>query len=117
MPKFQRGNRGGPGRPRGSLSGRSQALSILDKIFAKESNIKKLEKGLQDEFDSDPVKFFKSFGMPLIPKEMWIHEYDESSNHEIQEKLSKLSTEDLVRLAHPENPEKYMLNDSQILKL
>jgi hypothetical protein len=59
---------GGPGRPKG-VSGRQQALSILDSIFADSNNKEILRQKLQEKFDKDPVKFFDEYDIPLLPKD------------------------------------------------
>lgn len=61
--------KGGPGRPKGSFGGRHQALLILDKICAKAKNKKLLEKDLEAEFKASPKRFFRTYIMPLLPKE------------------------------------------------
>jgi len=65
--QFKPGWKGGPGRPK---SGRTQALAILDKLLSEAQNKKVLKDSLQSEFDKDPAKFFRTYGMPLLPKEV-----------------------------------------------
>ena len=67
MPQFEPGNPGGPGRPKGSRSGRQLALSIIDEILADEGNAARLRAALQERFDRDPVKFWTDLGAPLVP--------------------------------------------------
>ena len=70
MGKFQPGVSGNPsGRPKGATGGRAQALASLDVIMGKQRNKRLLEQALEDEFRRDPVRFFKSVMMPLLPKE------------------------------------------------
>ena len=64
---FKPGNPGGPGRPKGS-SGRTQALSVLDSMLALAKNKAKLKAVLQEEFDNNTFKFFKTIIIPLLPK-------------------------------------------------
>ena len=66
---FKPGCKAGPGRPKGSVSGRTKALGILDTILGKEKNLKKLHRALQHSFTKNPVRFFKTFVMPLLTKE------------------------------------------------
>ena len=67
---FQAGVSGNPkGRPRGTCGGRVQALVELDRILARRSNKRLLSEVLQKEFRADPLKFFKTVIMPLLPKE------------------------------------------------
>ena len=70
MGQFEIGQSGNPaGRPKGSYGGRIQALASLDKVIGKRKNLASLEKALELEFRRDPVRFFRSIIMPLLPKE------------------------------------------------
>ena len=67
---FEAGKSGNPkGRPKGSYGGRIQALGELDRLMARGKNKKRLAKTLQEVFDNDPMGFFRSVIMPLLPKE------------------------------------------------
>ncbi|MCH8512308.1 MAG: hypothetical protein LAT83_11740 [Kiritimatiellae bacterium] len=67
---FQTGESGNHrGRPKGSYGGRIQALAALDRMLGKKRNQAVLSKALEDEFVKDPVRFFKTFVMPLLPRE------------------------------------------------
>jgi hypothetical protein len=61
------------GNPQGGRlhhgSGRTQALRILDKVCKRSRNKEALFRALQTEFLDDPVRFFKTLVMPLLPKE------------------------------------------------
>jgi hypothetical protein len=68
--QFQPGQSGNPkGRPKGSYGGRIQALAELDQLMGCNPNKKKLRKAMQESFDKDPMGFFKTVIMPLLPKE------------------------------------------------
>ena len=68
--KYSHGKTGNQrGRPKGSCSGRMKALSALDGILAQDGSKRTLAQALKDEFTANPVKFFKDFVMPLLPKE------------------------------------------------
>ena len=68
--QFEPGVSGNPnGRPKGSSGGRVQALAALDVMLGKKKNQRALVKALQDEFMGDPVRFFKTVIMPLLPRE------------------------------------------------
>ncbi len=68
--RFQPGKSGNPGgRRKGSVGGRSLALAVLDAMLAKSSNREKLARALQAKFSKDPVGFFRTMVMPLVPKE------------------------------------------------
>jgi hypothetical protein len=61
------GNR--KGRPKGSVSGRTKALHLLDEVVGADKNLKLLRWKLNEVFKKDPVRFFERFVMPLLPKE------------------------------------------------
>ena len=65
------GQSGSPKGPaRGTKhGGRMNALRTLDKILNRSGNMEKLERSLQRRFNRDPVAFFESFVMPLLPKQ------------------------------------------------
>ena len=66
----QPGVSGNPvGRPKGSYGGRIAALAAMDQMLGKKKKQVALVKALEAEFDKDPVTFFKTFVMPLLPKE------------------------------------------------
>jgi hypothetical protein len=70
MGQFQPGMSGNPeGRPKGSSGGRVQALAALDVMLAKRKNQRALVKALESEFLGNPVRFFKTIIMPLLPRE------------------------------------------------
>ena len=67
---FEAGVSGNPvGRPKGSFGGRIQALAGLDKLLAKKKNQRALIRALEEDLQADPVKFFKTVIMPLLPRE------------------------------------------------
>jgi len=66
--RFGPGNVANPtGRPRGSQGGRAKALALLDQIIGEEENLVRLEQALRENFLADPLKFFKTIIMPLLP--------------------------------------------------
>ena len=68
--QFQRGESGNPrGRPKGSYGGRIQALAALDRLLARKKNQAALIRALEADLQKDPVRFFKTVIMPLMPKE------------------------------------------------
>ena len=70
MSCFQPGVSGNPrGRPKGSYGGRIQALATLDRMLGKKKNQAALVKALEKDFAQDPVRFFKTVIMPLLPRE------------------------------------------------
>ena len=69
--QFQSGhNSPGPGRPRGSVSGRARALQILDALMAEEANLERLRAAMQASLEANPMRFFRQIIMPLIPKDV-----------------------------------------------
>jgi hypothetical protein len=68
--RFEAGESGNPnGRPKGSYGGRIQALAGLDKLLARKKNQQALIAALEKDLQKDPVRFFKTVIMPLLPKE------------------------------------------------
>jgi hypothetical protein len=68
--KFQAGESGNTnGRPKGSYGGRIMALASLDKLLARKKNQKALIAALEKDFQGNPVRFFKTVIMPLLPRE------------------------------------------------
>ncbi len=65
---FEKGREKTGGRKKGQLSGRAKALQLLLKILGEDENLKTLERALQTDFDSNPIKFFKDYGIDLAPK-------------------------------------------------
>jgi hypothetical protein len=57
------------GRPKGSYGGRIQALAGLDKMMAQKKHQTRLIRALEKEFVKNPVLFFRTMIMPLLPKE------------------------------------------------
>ena len=68
--RFEHGCEGGPGRPRGNYGGRTLALLTLDRVLAQEKNQEKLAIAFPKEFDENPLGFFTTFVMPLLPKDI-----------------------------------------------
>jgi len=68
--KFESGQSGNPGgRPKGSYGGRIMALAGLDKLLARKKNQKALIVALEKELQGNPVRFFRTVIMPLLPRE------------------------------------------------
>ena len=59
----------GPGRPKGSVSGRRQALAILDEILAEEGSKEAMRQALRQSLLKNPVAFFRNLVTPLLPSE------------------------------------------------
>jgi len=67
---FEDGKSGNPrGRPKGSYGGRIQALACLDRLLARKVNQKALMQALEADLRANPVRFFKTVIMPLLPRE------------------------------------------------
>ncbi len=67
---FEVGVSGNPrGRPKGSYGGRIQALAGLDRLLAQRKNQKALIRALEAELQANPVRFFRTVIMPLLPRE------------------------------------------------
>ncbi len=68
--RFQPGVSGNPaGRPKGIPSGRMKALGALDRIMARDANVKILEQALEKALKEKPLWFFTNIIMPLLPRE------------------------------------------------
>lgn len=68
--KYQAGQSGNMGgRPKGSFGGRILALASLDKLLAKKKNQKALILALEKDLQANPVRFFRTVIMPLLPRE------------------------------------------------
>ncbi len=63
------GSTPGPGRPRGSISGRRQALALLDEILGEEDSKRAMRDALRQHLQKNPVAFFRQLVMPLLPSE------------------------------------------------
>ena len=59
----------GPGRPKGSVNGRRRALAVLDDLLGDELNQEALRVALREHLHKNPVQFFKTIIMPLLPAE------------------------------------------------
>ena len=70
MGGFKPGESGNPdGRPKGAGGGRTLALANLDKMLARPRNQGLLIRAMEREFKKDPVRFFRTMIMPLLPRE------------------------------------------------
>ena len=58
----------GPGRPKGSLSGRSKVLQTLDLILAEHKTQEKIIEFYLSKLDDDPNSFLKDHVYPFIPR-------------------------------------------------
>jgi len=61
------GKEGGPGRPKGSVGGRRQALQLLDKLLAE--GIDRLEADWRKLFEKNPAAFWQKVAKEFVPKE------------------------------------------------
>ena len=70
MGAFKPGESGNPaGRPKGSYGGRIMALASLDKLLARKKSQQALIRALEKELLANPVRFFRTMIMPLLPRE------------------------------------------------
>lgn len=65
-PPFQPGWKGGPGRPKGSVNGRTRVIQLIDDLMLKHAG--HIEKHLESELKRNPGKFWKNYGFPLVPQ-------------------------------------------------
>ena len=67
---FETGKTGNPrGRPKGCCGGRIRALAGLDRVLGRKKNESALIAALEKELQDNPVNFFKTVVMPLLPRE------------------------------------------------
>ena len=62
-------------------------------------NLKVLKKSLLDKFKENPADFFKTYVMPLIPKNVKLDIPGTIGLHPIQNELEKLTDEQLIAIA------------------
>ena len=67
--RFQPGNPGGPGRPKGATGGRIRILLALDELLSEEPEVEGMKKALRAQLHKDRVRFFRQIIMPLLPHE------------------------------------------------
>ena len=68
---FQPGNTvGAAGRPKGSVTGRSKALKMLDEVLGEEDVQRAMKAALRQFFLDSPVKAFRRLVLPLLPRQM-----------------------------------------------
>lgn len=46
-----------------------QTLASMDRMLAKAQNKKQLDREMEEEFQKGAMKFFRTYVMPLLPKE------------------------------------------------
>ena len=67
---YKPGQSGNPaGKPKGCVHGRSRALKILDCLLDEDATLTALHDALEAEFHKNPVRFFRTIIMPLLPHE------------------------------------------------
>lgn len=59
----------GPGRPKGSLNGRAEALRLLDEILKDKRYQFLMKQAMAKKLEENPVWFFQKIIMPLLPKQ------------------------------------------------
>ena len=77
---FRPGQSGNPaGRPKGCLGGRALALQTLERVLADPKNQADLAQAIQQAFSADPMKFFRTIIMPLLPQDVKIRMAEEGA--------------------------------------
>ena len=74
---FEKGKSGNPsglpkrnrGHQPGAVSGRTQALKVLDGVLGKSKSKRTKTKALETYLKDHTIEFFKTIVMPLLPKE------------------------------------------------
>jgi hypothetical protein len=85
-----------PGRPKGRVGGRAQALQLLDKILAEDEVQERMGSALREAIMNDPVRFFKQIIMPLLPQDVKIKLSEEGG-------FSWMSLPDMIRMKASSN--------------
>ena len=67
------------GRPKGCLGGRALALQTLERVLADPKNQADLAQAIQQAFSADPMKFFRTIIMPLLPQDVKIRMAEEGA--------------------------------------
>ena len=83
----------GPGRPKGSLSGRSKVLQTLDSILAEHKTKEKIIKFYLSKLDDDPGSFLKDHVYPFIPKDVNLNLPDTDITVVIRHRAQQLAEE------------------------
>lgn len=77
--RFQPGCTPGPGRPRGSVGGRAQAIALIDQIISE--NADDLRAALLQAFKKNPVAFWQKYGFPLVPQALIMRTETQETPH------------------------------------
>ena len=77
--QFKKGQPGGPGRPKGSVSGQKKCMQVLDDLLDRSENQERFAKELQKAFEKNPVAFWRNIVLPLSPKDVKISSDDVTS--------------------------------------
>jgi hypothetical protein len=79
---------------------------MLDEMLACEENLETLRAALQAEFDADPPRFWRTYGLPLVPREavLALTPKVPSEDH-----MMYLAAVEMVAQAHRERAEKRAL--------
>ena len=82
--QFEKGNPGGPGRPKGSKNGRKRFLDEVDKVIGGLLDEDEVRVAIYDDFRAKIIKnpgaFFVKIGLPSLPREILMrHTGDEKA--------------------------------------
>ena len=67
------------GKPKGALGGRARTLMLLDRILGEDRIQREMERSLREAILEDPVKFFRTIVMPLLPQDVKIRMAEEGA--------------------------------------
>ena len=65
--KFEHGNTAHLGRKKRGVSGRRRTIDLLDRMLTMDGNQDKFMQSIQKKFTEDPLKFWKTYVMPVLP--------------------------------------------------
>ena len=90
--KFAIGNKPPANRKTRGVSGRRKTLDLMDKMLAKADNQTIFEEALQEAFEKNPVKFWKTYVMPVLPSLAKDPELEEKLAYTDEKRLSEITT-------------------------
>ena len=69
----------GAGKKPGTVGGRAKTLMLLDRILGEDRIQREMERSLREAILEDPVKFFRTIVMPLLPQDVKIRMAEEGA--------------------------------------
>lgn len=111
--RFQPGCTPGPGRPKGSVSGRARAVQLIDELITKHGD--KLYDALEAEFLKNPPRFWLKYGATLLPQTLLAKVETTSTTHRWQSLLEANQENDRMQNELQALRQDYPGQDTRIL--